>query len=1335
MRWILVPFFYCCCSATDRVVLTFDSIKNAQDAYVNVDITNFTIVKQYGRRILLNLHRNYETKDNELLKNIYSSYQIFVEPDAILSGLDIPWNLRNDEPFSIKIENLWHSRTETEVVVAVIDSGISESSRSAFQYLLQGYDFISDEDISSDGDGRDPVSFDPGPVSLSCPVASWHGTKVASIIAAQHLTGVYGIAPNATILPLRVLGTCSDGYSNDVTDAIVWAAGGTINGVQKNQRPANIISLSLGGTGVCPDYMQSAINLAHSLGSLILSAAGNDGRNSISSTFPANCMHVISVGAMTRYGTVASYSNRGASILAPGGDSKNAIAVISNSLKITLEYGTSFAVPHVAGVNALTFQNAWINNTYDFIDKYSFYNVLLPVTATCSSSCSTNFYLDGCTCKPCSVCETDKTYRYEACTATTDTICRNCSTCGSGKYSWGCCWYPSDTRLPNKCTDTYCVGCSACAYNQHVGVACAGTQDTLCCRNCVDGAEYWYGGFCVYEKDRWNRWVKKSEATCAQCNKCPPGQYRWSGCAGNYNPYDSKCTSCSPGTYSSSPTLNTYCSPCPAGKFQSQSQATACITCANENPASLLEPCGFNSIMKQQCTPTQDRVCCVSADIGHYKLSCNEQAACPTISNGVYLLTNDVTTNRCLHLECNEGYYASPSKISNLNSVCNSIVTDGLLQFGLNPACSTYMQTICVAYVRCSSNQTLLRDASNELVLDGDLNYICIPCVPCPRGTVLHSVCTPLQQTVCAKCPSSGIYNAFEFEGQCLFYIPTGTMPYSLQVPTFITSQIKVDNRVTFPNTVLTVEGYTSVLSWSQPIHLHFLIPCPSLPEGTKYTNWVNVPNSISIVATHVQNISYEWRPTCNDQNIIACEALYFKNASGACQSCIHVHEYSPCPWKQFKDLTTCAGEQPALCRPCRGKLPNNAEFTLSKSPFYFGEEESSPCQWDCIAGYYRVNNSCMPCTKPLNSNFDRGPYRNISTNSSTCLTKNDCRFFGGTVSDGCMFVCKVGYTLQNKTCVPIPDISCSPGESKILVSNAYYVCRSCPVHVANAIMFSDCTFRCNDGFYKKNETYCRPCSNLQCPDKFYSGNCSGNFDTQCIPCSECPAGFLIGKNCTASTDTICYPCTTDLSTNTEFVNACKVQCISNHVQVNGSCVRCSANDFECPISTRYTPNCTSNNVGCIPCTLPDTKNWCWTPGSVCAWDCLKSFRKRSNACQYDASKNWNIFCVGTSVQAQGIFNTTTHPTLISTTPLPTPVPSTTSKYVDDTATPVSLPDWSVGLILLIVIFLVLISFTPCYVYRAQFKPWRDTKGEYHILNVRISESQTFIAATMQKDF
>jgi len=193
MRWILVPFFYCCCSATDRVVLTFDSIKNAQDAYVNVDITNFTIVKQYGRRILLNLHRNYETKDNELLKNIYSSYQIFVEPDAILSGLDIPWNLRNDEPFSIKIENLWHSRTETEVVVAVIDSGISESSRSAFQYLLQGYDFISDEDISSDGDGRDPVSFDPGPVSLSCPVASWHGTKVASIIAAQHLTGVYVI--------------------------------------------------------------------------------------------------------------------------------------------------------------------------------------------------------------------------------------------------------------------------------------------------------------------------------------------------------------------------------------------------------------------------------------------------------------------------------------------------------------------------------------------------------------------------------------------------------------------------------------------------------------------------------------------------------------------------------------------------------------------------------------------------------------------------------------------------------------------------------------------------------------------------------------------------------------------------------------------------------------------------------------------------------------------------------------------------------------------------------------------------------------------------------------
>ncbi len=84
----------------------------------------------------------------------------------------------------------------------------------------------------------------------ACPTtSSWHGTKVASILAARHgIEGLMkGIAQNCSVLPIRVLGLCSIGYATDVADAIVWAAGGVINGISRNPSPAQVISLSLAG--------------------------------------------------------------------------------------------------------------------------------------------------------------------------------------------------------------------------------------------------------------------------------------------------------------------------------------------------------------------------------------------------------------------------------------------------------------------------------------------------------------------------------------------------------------------------------------------------------------------------------------------------------------------------------------------------------------------------------------------------------------------------------------------------------------------------------------------------------------------------------------------------------------------------------------------------------------------------------------------------------------------------------------------------------------------------------------------------------------------------------
>lgn len=71
--------------------------------------------------------------------------------------------------------------------------------------------------------------------------SSWHGTHVAGTMAAVtgNATGVAGVAPNAKVLPIRVLAKCG-GSLSDIADAIIWSAGGTVTGIPANANPAEI---------------------------------------------------------------------------------------------------------------------------------------------------------------------------------------------------------------------------------------------------------------------------------------------------------------------------------------------------------------------------------------------------------------------------------------------------------------------------------------------------------------------------------------------------------------------------------------------------------------------------------------------------------------------------------------------------------------------------------------------------------------------------------------------------------------------------------------------------------------------------------------------------------------------------------------------------------------------------------------------------------------------------------------------------------------------------------------------------------------------------------------
>jgi serine protease len=211
----------------------------------------------------------------------------------------------------------------------VIDTGISPVPDLKDTKFVKGYDFVNDRIEAYDDAG--------------------HGTHVAGTIAqsTNNGYGVAGIAYEASLMPLKVLGASGGGTVADIAEAIRFAAD---NG-------ADVINMSLGGAGES-QLMEEAINYAHQKGVVVVAAAGNANRNAAS--YPARYSHVIGVAALDSAGVKAPYSNFGAGvdISAPGGSETGKI--LQNTIDpqtgegVFVGYqGTSMAAPHVAGVAAL----------------------------------------------------------------------------------------------------------------------------------------------------------------------------------------------------------------------------------------------------------------------------------------------------------------------------------------------------------------------------------------------------------------------------------------------------------------------------------------------------------------------------------------------------------------------------------------------------------------------------------------------------------------------------------------------------------------------------------------------------------------------------------------------------------------------------------------------------------------------------------------------------------------------------------------------------------------------------------------------------------------------
>ncbi len=251
-------------------------------------------------------------------------------------------------------------------VVAVIDSGIVKSHPELAGQLVEDadmYDFVSAASLDLDETpGRDPDPSDPGDKAYGT-TSSFHGTLVAGVIAAltDNARDGASVASHARIMPLRVLGKNGEGTDADIIEAIKFAAGLPNASGRLPSRPADVINLSLGQA--TPDTaLQNAIDQVAALpdAPIIVAAAGNEATSV--PFYPAAYDNVISVSALTRDNTLATYSNYGSTIdvAAPGGDTADPIlttgAVEQGGGLYTgpfLASGTSIAAPHVSAVAAM----------------------------------------------------------------------------------------------------------------------------------------------------------------------------------------------------------------------------------------------------------------------------------------------------------------------------------------------------------------------------------------------------------------------------------------------------------------------------------------------------------------------------------------------------------------------------------------------------------------------------------------------------------------------------------------------------------------------------------------------------------------------------------------------------------------------------------------------------------------------------------------------------------------------------------------------------------------------------------------------------------------------
>ena len=241
-------------------------------------------------------------------------------PAPSASSAAVPWAQQQLQP-----QRAWPLTRGDGVVVAVVDSGVDGTVPQLRGRVLSGVDVVTGGRADSDCVG--------------------HGTFVAGIIAAASRpdSGLAGIAPEATVLPVRITSSAD----SDEVSARTLAAG-IRTAVDRGARVVNVSASTL---TPAPE-LTAAVAYAADRDVVVVASSANGAAENDPVTYPAAYPSVIAVGAVDAAGERARFSQSGPylSLAAPGVD---VVSLGPGGPGHWQGSGTSYAAAFVSGAAAL----------------------------------------------------------------------------------------------------------------------------------------------------------------------------------------------------------------------------------------------------------------------------------------------------------------------------------------------------------------------------------------------------------------------------------------------------------------------------------------------------------------------------------------------------------------------------------------------------------------------------------------------------------------------------------------------------------------------------------------------------------------------------------------------------------------------------------------------------------------------------------------------------------------------------------------------------------------------------------------------------------------------